>query len=382
MLIFILFISRWDLLKEASLIIIDEVAMSPAKVFELLDKVLRRIYNAHQDSDPMFAGKVVLFGGDMRQLGPIASDGQTMHQLHFRNTAAFEIARKFRLQQNMRTAPDEAEFAQWLQQIGEGNTVPIHGPPVGSVFIPANMVVTDYKLETLIDETFGSHPAVTGANRAILTPFNRDCFKINSLIVNKMIEGELVQAFSEDTVLDDSSTNKLLDKGQRGDDDIEEVDRDAARRLVHQDELHDILETGMPPHVLELKERAIVTLIKNLDVKSGLVNGCRLRVLKVSRDRLHCKILSDFPNIREKTVSLPRVRFLKEISHALVMQRIQFPVRLAFACTINKSQGLTLDKVRVDYELTSDFHLIIFFFFYMFLFNLFPGGHLPPSAAE
>jgi ATP-dependent DNA helicase PIF1 len=126
---------------------------------------------------------------------------------------------------------------------------------------------------------------------------------------------------------------------------VQEVDDNTTRRLVHQDELNLIYETGLPPHKLIVKPGAIATLIKNLDVKAGLVNGTRLRILDVNRDRMSVEIISDFPNLEERIVTLPRVRFLKEISHTLVMVRVQFPIRLAFAVTVNKSQGLTLDKV-------------------------------------
>jgi hypothetical protein len=143
---------------------------------------------------------------------------------------------------------------------------------------------------------------------------------------------------------------------------VAEVDDATSRRLVHQDELNLICETGMPPHVLELKAGTIVNLIKNLDVKAGLVNGTRLRVMSINRDRLTVEIISNFPNLQERIVTLPRVRFIKEISHTLIMQRVQFPVRPAFAVTINKSQGLTLDKV----IFSLNFFLLLHCFFVVF----------------
>jgi hypothetical protein len=150
---------------------------------------------------------------------------------------------------------------------------------------------------------------------------------------------------------------------------------------VHQDELNLICETGMPPHVLELKAGAIVNLIKNLDVKAGLVNGTRLRVISINRDRLTVEIISNFPNLQERIVTLPRVRFIKEISHTLIMQRVQFPVRPAFAVTINKSQGLTLDKV--IFEIKIIFCVCNVFLSSFLTYNLiFPGRCLPSSTCQ
>lgn len=346
------------MLRQASLIIVDEVAMAPSTIFSIMDNLLRRIYDAPHDWQPMFAGKVVLFGGDMRQLGPIPSDGQTMGQLHFRNSPAFEEAELKTLDINMRTVAEEKNFATFLRQVGEGKTTRYTQLLKGCVRIEHSMVIADRKLETLIDWTFGSNPDVSGEKSAILTPFNRDCFKINKMIVDSM-PGEAFRALSEDSVVDDCSTNRLMAQGTRAEllaNPIDEVDGNTSRRLVHQDELNMIIETGMPPHVLELKKGAILNLIKNLDVKSGLVNGCRLRVESVNRDRLVAEIISDFPNLKETKVCLPRVKFLKECGHAITMQRIQFPVRLAFACTINKSQGLTLDKVSAQYFSNDSLH--------------------------
>ncbi len=48
---------------------------------------------------------------------------------------------------------------------------------------------------------------------------------------------------------------------------------------------------------------------------------------------------------------LPRINFtVEEIGLPWVLQRRQFPVKLAFALTINKSQGQSLDEVGVDLQ--------------------------------
>jgi hypothetical protein len=213
-------------LEKAALIIIDEVAMAPAPIFSILDTVLRRIYDAHGAPHPMFAGKVVLFGGDMRQLGPIPNDGQTMSQLHFRNSMAFAEAKLLQLNINMRTAADEIDFANFLRQVGEGTTQQHVKLPVSSVILDHDLVLTNSKLESLIDWTFGDNPSISGAKSAILTPLNRDCTKINNMVIESM-SGEMFVALSEDSVLDDTSTNQLLaNKDSTQHDDQEEPPTD------------------------------------------------------------------------------------------------------------------------------------------------------------
>lgn len=95
---------QWTKFKDCKLVVIDEVAMAPSLIFKLLDEVLRRIKNV---PDVPFAGVPVLFGGDLRQLGPIPDVGQVMNEIHFRNSEAYHGCRILELTQNMRTGPGE-----------------------------------------------------------------------------------------------------------------------------------------------------------------------------------------------------------------------------------------------------------------------------------
>jgi hypothetical protein len=78
-------------------------------------------------------------------------------------------------------------------------------------------------------------------------------------------------------------------------------------------------------------------LLRNLDTSQGLSNGTRLQVLKITDHNLLCRILTG-PRANAN-VLLPRVRFQHGAGSAYrgaKFQRIQFPVKLCFAMTINK----------------------------------------------
>ena len=60
-----------ELLKQASLIIWDEVAMTKRQAVETLDRSLQDI----MDCSLPFGGKVVVFGGDFRQVLPVVTRG-------------------------------------------------------------------------------------------------------------------------------------------------------------------------------------------------------------------------------------------------------------------------------------------------------------------
>lgn len=78
-------------------------------------------------------------------------------------------------------------------------------------------------------------------------------------------------------------------------------------------------------------------LLRNLDIRQGLCNGTRLQVLKITDGNLKCQILTG-PRAGTE-VWLPRIKF--EVGggrnhRGFCFQRIQFPVRLCFAMTVNK----------------------------------------------
>ena len=88
-------------------------------------------------------------------------------------------------------------------------------------------------------------------------------------------------------------------------------------------------------------------LMRNLNPKMGLCNGTRLIFQKIHKNYLlECTIVGGEHSSR--TVLIPRVSLRpKQREFPFEWSRRQFPVRVAFAMTINKSQGQTLQNVGV-----------------------------------
>lgn len=80
-------------------------------------------------------------------------------------------------------------------------------------------------------------------------------------------------------------------------------------------------------------------LLRNLNPREGLCNGTKLIYCKnIDNKILECKIVGSL-----RTVLIPRITFIPKVGdYPFEWQRRQFPVRPAFATTINKSQGQTL----------------------------------------
>jgi len=107
----------------------------------------------------------------------------------------------------------------------------------------------------------------------------------------------------------------------------------------------------LPSTLLCLKVGSPVILLRNLDPGEGLCNGTRIMVLNVRRKVLQYRIISKDRKFRGKMVLIPRIR-LSPNAETLPMplKRLQFPVRLAFAMTINKSQGQSVEHVGINLQ--------------------------------
>ena len=103
---------------------------------------------------------------------------------------------------------------------------------------------------------------------------------------------------------------------------------------------------------------APVILLRNLDPGEELCNGTRMVVLNVRRKVLQCRIISKDRRFRGKVVLIPRIRLSPNAETLPVpLKRLQFPVRLAFAMTINKSQGQLVGYVGINLQTSVFFHV-------------------------
>ena len=116
---------------------------------------------------------------------------------------------------------------------------------------------------------------------------------------------------------------------------------------MHVEFLNSITVSGLPLSCLSLKVGSPLMLLHNLDPSSGLCNGTRLVLTRIKPQVLECQILSGvgYGNI----VLIPRISIEPSTEDIPVkFKHCQFPVWLAFAMTINKSQGQSVVNVGLD----------------------------------
>ena len=99
------------------------------------------------------------------------------------------------------------------------------------------------------------------------------------------------------------------------------------------------IDSGLLPHKLRFNIGATVMLIRNISIEHGLCNGTRLKIVNLWDSNIETKIISgdlfgSIIFIRQITLNTTEYSKLP-----FVLIRKQFPIILAFATTINKSQG-------------------------------------------
>jgi hypothetical protein len=338
------------LLQETSLILWDEAPMTSHYCFEALDRTLRDVLSADDSAKSAlpFGGKTVIFGGDFRQVLPVI-EGGSRNEIVDASLIASPLWRHVtvvRLKQNMRLkrrdiSPSECEqlslFAQWILDVGNGD-VPgstRDGEDSGSwITIPEDLLLLpsssnmDTAIQSVYESFFFNYSSADYlAQRSILCPTNTVVDEINDSVFQH-VPGCARRYLSSDSI--SKSTDHAFD----------------AELLYPPEFLHSITINNFPHHELDLKVGVPVMLLRNINQSLGLCNGTRLLVTRLGERVLEGEIITG--SHKGARVCIPRI-ILNSIDSKwpFTLRRCQFPVRLCYSMTINKSQGQTLSKVCV-----------------------------------
>ncbi|XP_043266625.1 ATP-dependent DNA helicase pif1-like [Venturia canescens] len=312
-----------EYLKNVDLFIWNEAPMAPRHALEVADRTLRDIMN----NDKPFGGKVIVLGGDFRQLLPVKVRGTRSEiiNLSIKYSALWLHFSKYALTQNMRVLPNEVEFAKFLLDIGDG----LLNDANDNLQIPERCLAPPN--QDIVEDTYGQLVKAKRfqdvAKRAILSARNVDVDEINSRVMD---------LFDQNTERLQTSVDSTENCG----------DNDQINHTVLPEYLNTLSPPGLPPHELRLRKNGIIMLIRNLSINEGLYNGTRLMILELGNTILRCEILSGDKS--GEVVFLHRITLYCENDYSFTFKRRQFPVKVAFAMTINKSQGQTFDKISVD----------------------------------
>jgi ATP-dependent DNA helicase PIF1 len=281
---------KWEKCRdENGILIVDEVSMMSLKIFELLDHVGKKVLR----SEEPFGGIQVVFCGDFFQLPPVCKGD--------------------------RRGPDGQycfESELWKDMF------PLNGP--GG---PQQVVLTEVfrQREPLLIRALGE---------VRVAEMSHETIKLFSDRAKPLVLPEGIEA----TKL--YSTNR----------DVDRINADRLAQLPGKSKFYPATDKCPPnlveklanmtlyPKQLELKTGAQVILLKN---REGLANGSRGVVVAFEKNNPVVK----FVNGRSELIEFDTVD--KEIQGQNV-SRTQLPLKLAWAITIHKAQGMSLDAVEVE----------------------------------
>ena len=310
-------------LRIVDVIIWDECPMAPKDALEAVDVLLRDITS---DQRP-FGGKVILLGGDFRQILPVVENGGRSEEVEkcIKSSNLWNLFEILHLTVNMRVQDNFGQWQKYLLDIGQGEY---------EDFLQVPEEQKCHNIEDMIDFIYGSsNPEDDLTHSAILTLTNSCASWINELIQDKL-PGEYSVFKSIDAAIKDTNSDSFD---------------------VPTEFLNSLSPPSLPPHELKIKTGSIVMLIRNLNVNAGLCNGTRLVIHQISRRVLLCKIANG--SRKGEIVMIPKIDldYDKE-DLPFILKRRQFPLRPSFAMTINKSQGQSFQNVGIFFDQSTFSH--------------------------
>jgi len=119
--------------------------------------------------------------------------------------------------------------------------------------------------------------------------------------------------------------------------------------------LHTFNKNNVPKHVPKLSVGDVCIIQRNLSKKDAITNNTRVRILSISKFCVHVQTLG----VNPKRAAIPRIRFKFRLpfGQSYQLRRTQFPLRLAYCMSINKSQGQECDATLLDLRLPPFAHL-------------------------
>lgn len=286
-------------IKGLDLLVIDEISMVRADLLDAIDAILRR----HRDKFKPFGGVQLLMIGDLHQLSPIVKEEEWeilreyYKSIYFFDSLALQLSNPQCIELQHIYRQSDTVFIDLLNNIRNNDLTPETIQKINSRYIP------NFKPNE--DEGY-----------ITLSTHNNKANTINQENLKKL-----------------NTTSQYFDAKTEG---------DFPANIYPNDER------------LELKEGAQVMFVKNdTGREKQYYNGKIGKITKINEDYIVVKCPSDKHEINVYRTEWQNIKYklnqeTKLIDEDIIGTFTQFPLKLAWAITIHKSQGLTFEKIIID----------------------------------
>lgn len=290
-----------NIIRSLDLLVIDEISMVRADLLDGVDAVLRRFKKPQQP----FGGVQLLMIGDLHQLSPVIKDQEwallqsyydscyffSSNALKQTDMVSIELKRIYR--------QSDADFIRLLNRVRDNQ-------------------LDDTTLQTLNSRHIPGFQPPKDEDYITLTTHNRNADNIN----DRQLEALKSKTFT----------------------------------------FRASIEGDYPPHTyptaerLVLKEGAQVMFVRNdSSEEKRYFNGKIGRITHIDDKQIAVQCPGDDSEILVERISWENIKYTldaktREISEEVIGRFTQFPLRLAWAITIHKSQGLTFERAIIDAE--------------------------------
>ncbi|MDG1277646.1 MAG: helix-turn-helix domain-containing protein [Algoriphagus sp.] len=291
---------RKNVLKAVDLLVIDEVSMLRADVLDAIDYRMRSVKGNYRDP---FGGVQVLMIGDLYQLPPIVRDQewevlrQFYPSMHFFEAKALQNSGMVYLELDKIFRQQDDEFIRVLNHLRDNE-----------------VTAEDVKLLNAhyrsADEVKDLPPCIT------ITTHNYKADQLNQ----KELEALNITSFYYDADVEDDFPESLFPL----------------------------------PKTIELREGAQIMFVKNdSSGQSEYFNGKLAKVIKLTKTEVIVRMQDSEKEFQLRKETWENKKYIinpetKELDEEVVGTFSQFPIKLAWAVTVHKSQGLTFDRAIID----------------------------------
>lgn len=285
---------------KAKVLIIDEISMLSANTLDMIERVCSYV---RQSENKPFGGLQVIFVGDFFQLPPIVKTSDRLSSLEMFensplafNSPAWKKTNPVVCYLTEQHRQSDTEFVSILKNIREDKV--------------------DTKVHDILQKRILKNKETTGGVQKITKLYS------HNIHVDKVNNQEL--GLISDKI-------KIFEMTKSGKDFI----------------VDNLIKNCLSPYTLELKKGAKVMCTKN-NPEKGFVNGSVGEVVKFSKT-------TTFPIVRftnskgyVREIEIEPMEWSVDDGGKKVATIKQIPLRLAWAMTIHKSQGMSLDEAMMD----------------------------------